>query len=158
MLRTTHQSNSSMLLSHERCSDTLRVLATNHGWPILEGVDSIRGIHACVAMEPRRVCVEYKGPIQSVPDLIQRLSALQSIEHVACFVPCVSPMLEQSMASFGAQALTSTSDLISWMSQCEQDMTGQSTTVCEHPISSQRTTTRVRRVSRRIHKMTKGVE
>ena len=158
MRRTTHQSNSGLLLSHGRCSDELRTLAENHGWPILEGVDPIRGIHACVAIEPKRVCVEYTEPIRTAPDLIQRLAALQSIDHVACYVPCVSPALEQSLASLGAQALTSASDLSSWMDLREQAFTECTAQGPERPSPSQRPSPRIQRVSRRIHKMSKGME
>jgi len=154
MLRKTHQSNTGLLLSHGRCSDELRALATSQDWPILEGVDSTRGIHACVAIEPGSVCVEYLESINSVPDLITRLSELNSIGRVACLVPSVSPMLERSLALIGAQALTSTNDLSSWMGLCEQGLM----TRTGHQCPPQRTSPRARRVTRRIHQITKGVE
>lgn len=154
----THQTNRHLLLSEGRCSDELRSLATKHGWPLLEGIDANPAVHACVTMEPRRVCVEYTTPIRIAPDLMRRLAALQSIGHVACFVPCVTAMLDQSMASIGAQALSSTSDLTTWMGSCEQDTTAHTPLGVEHSSPPQWTSPQTRRVSRRIHKNTKGAK
>lgn len=111
---TPHQPNK-LLISEERCSEELRSLATRYGWPLLEGIDAISAIHACVAMQPNSVCVEYDKPLSSVTELLRRLSALQSVDRVACLIPSTSTVPEQALALIGTQAFTSADCAAQWL-------------------------------------------
>ena len=155
MFDTTQKSNSALLLSQGRCSEEVRTLATNRGWPILEGVDSTQGLHACVAMEPRAVCVEYTDSINSVPDLISRLSALNSIVRVACLVPKITMTLERSLASLGVQALSGKAEIDDWMLAGTHPMCANRKRFT-HDEQEFARSPKVERVSRRIHMIPKG--
>ena len=147
-----------LLISEQRCSEEIRSLATRHGWPVLEGVDATSAIHACVAMEPTRVCVEYRNPIRTVPDLLKRLSALQSVGGVACLVPGLSTIMEQTLARIGTQAFTTAECAARWLSSNAHKETYNSSDEIWDVTTSQRTAQRGIRVTRRLHMAPKGAQ
>lgn len=152
---TPHQPNQ-LLISEQRCSEELRSLATKYGWPVLEGIDSTPAIHACVAMEPKSVCVEYTKPLRTVPELLRRLSALQSIDRVACLIPNISTALEQSLASIGTQTFTSTDCVAKWLCSNTQESRFDSSAWIDEALQTQRKTPRGIRVTRKNHMARKG--
>ena len=109
-----------MLICEERCSDGFRDLAAKHGWGLLEGIGSITALHACVAIEPDQVCVELVDAPRSVPDIVRRLAALDSIGRVGCLIPGLSRRLESSVVGLGAAALTTVEEAEDWLSSTKQ--------------------------------------
>ena len=154
---TPHQPNQ-LLISEQRCSEELRSLAIRYGWPVLEGIDTTPAIHACVALEPTSVCVEYTKPLRTVPELLRRLSALHSIDRVACLIPDISPILEQSLASIGTQAFTSTDCVVKWLCSNSHDAKSGSSAGISDSMAFQRTTPRGIRVNRKLHIAPKGAK
>lgn len=109
-----------MLICPQRCSDALRAMAGKHGWALLEGIGSIPAVHACVAIEPEQVCVEFVRTPRAVPDILRRLGSLSSVRRVGCLMPGVGGELEGSLVRLGVSVLGSVEEAERWLCPLER--------------------------------------
>jgi len=114
---TTNRIN--MLICEQRCSEEFRQLAAKHGWGLLEGIGSDHAVHACVAIEPVRVCVELVNAPRLMPDIVRRLATLDSVGRVGCLAPRLLRGLESSIVELGAIALGSIAEAEDWLCASE---------------------------------------
>jgi hypothetical protein len=116
---TTNRIN--LLICQERCSEAFRELAARHNWTLLEGIGADPALHACVAIEPDRVCVELVNAARMMPDLVRRLASLDSVACVGCLVPALSRSVESSLAGFGATVLSTIEEAEDWLAASEHE-------------------------------------
>ena len=104
-----------LLICEQRCSDGFRQLAERNNWTLLEGAEPIIAARASVAIGPDRVCVEFTRSPASVPDIIRRLGALDSVGRVACLINSPPPALDADLSKAGAIILTTIREAESWL-------------------------------------------
>lgn len=114
---TTNRIN--LLICEQRCSEAFRELAAKHSWALLEGIEPDPAIHACVAIEPGRVCVELVNATRMMPEIVRRLASLDSVARVGCLIPGISRGQETSIVGFGATVLTSIGEAEDWLTASE---------------------------------------
>ena len=117
-----------MVICEDRCSKSVRELAAEHGWILIEGIDSIPAMHACIAIEPESVCVELIRHSTSVPSLIRVLAECDSVDLLACYHPHAGDQFAKNLSRQGVRVITDDQELKKWARYTSKLAPSQQTT------------------------------
>lgn len=110
-MKSALSNQSWLVISQGRCSESLHDLCRTQQWPVVEFIDTRRGL--CIAIVIGATCVAVEaGEIGAVLPLLARsLAGLDAIDRVVLIAPCTGPSVEREALANGIELCDSVEQL-----------------------------------------------